>query len=48
VFVFGGGVNTIMASVVGYLALLAGAFALRFATGRWRQIDLLGSELPRV
>jgi hypothetical protein len=33
-----------MASVIGYLALLAGAFALRFASGRWRAIDLLGQE----
>jgi multidrug resistance protein, MATE family len=48
VFVFGGGVNTIMASVIGYIALLAFALAFRFATGRWRQIDLLGQELPQV
>jgi MATE family multidrug resistance protein len=48
VFVFGGGVNTMMGSVIGYVALLAFAFAFRFASGRWRQIDLLGSELPQV
>jgi MATE family multidrug resistance protein len=44
VLVFGGGVGTVMASVIAYVALLAGAFALRFASGRWRDIDLVGSE----
>jgi MATE family multidrug resistance protein len=48
VLVLDGGVPAIMASVIGYIALLALALAFRFATGRWRQIDLLGSELPQV
>jgi MATE family multidrug resistance protein len=46
--VLDGGVPAIMASLIAYLALLAGAFAFRFASGRWRQIDLLGSGLPEV
>jgi MATE family multidrug resistance protein len=48
VLVLDGGVPAIMASLIAYLALLAGAFAFRFASGRWRQIDLLGSGLPQV
>jgi MATE family multidrug resistance protein len=42
----GGGVPAIMVSVIGYIALLAAVLALRFASGRWRRIDLLGGELP--
>jgi MATE family multidrug resistance protein len=39
-----GGIPAIMASVIAYLALLALVLGLRFASGKWRQIDLLGSE----
>jgi MATE family multidrug resistance protein len=42
VFVFGGGVNTVMVSLIAYIALLAAAFALRFKSGRWQRIQLLG------
>lgn len=44
VMVFHGGVYALMAVMVGYLALLALAFSYRFASGRWREIDLVGSE----
>jgi MATE family multidrug resistance protein len=47
VVVLGGGVGTVMASMIIYVALLSGVFALRFASGRWREIDLVGSE-PRL
>ena len=46
VLVLDGGIAAIMASLIGYLALLALAFGVRFASGRWRQIDLLGIEAP--
>lgn len=39
-----GGVYEIMGSVIGYLALLSLVLGLRFASGRWRNIDLLGAE----
>lgn len=42
-----GGVVTVMASLIGYLALLSGAFALRFAGGKWRSIELV-EEGPSV
>lgn len=42
VLVFDGGVTAVMVSVIGYIALLAVVLALRFASGRWRQIDLVG------
>jgi MATE family multidrug resistance protein len=41
--ILGGGVVTLMLSVVGYLALLAGVLAWRFASGRWRDIQLVES-----
>jgi MATE family multidrug resistance protein len=44
VLVYGGGVYTVMACLASYLFLLALTFALRFASGRWRNIDLVGSE----
>jgi MATE family multidrug resistance protein len=44
VFVLGGGVGTVMVSLIGYLAALALTLALRFASGRWRSIDLVGSQ----
>jgi multidrug resistance protein, MATE family len=43
-----GGVQAVILSLTGYLALLALAFGLRFLSGRWRKIDLLGSEGPHV
>jgi multidrug resistance protein, MATE family len=42
VLVLGGGVPTVMLSLVAYLAALSLAFGLRFAAGRWRTIDLVG------
>lgn len=38
----GGGVYTVMVSLIGYLALLAVAFVWRFLSGKWREIDLVG------
>jgi multidrug resistance protein, MATE family len=38
---WGGGVVTLMLSVVAYIAVLAGALAWRFASGRWREIQLV-------
>jgi MATE family multidrug resistance protein len=37
----GGGVATLMLLLVGYLALLSMALAWRFASGRWRAIELV-------
>lgn len=42
VFKFEGGVNTVMFALVGYMMALAGVLALRFASGRWRAIELVG------
>jgi len=44
--VLNGGVPAIMVSLIAYLALLAAAFALRFVSGKWREIDLLGAGEP--
>ena len=44
VLVFDGGIVAVMVSVIGYIALLAVVLALRFASGRWRQIELVGAE----
>jgi MATE family multidrug resistance protein len=41
----GGGVVTLMLVLVTYLALLAGALAWRFASGRWRTIELVEHEV---
>jgi MATE family multidrug resistance protein len=46
VLVFDGGVNTVMTTLIGYLALLSVAMAARFASGRWKAIDLVGTEAP--
>jgi len=46
--VLDGGIPAIMLSLVGYLALLAVVFALRFVSGRWQQIDLLGPSVPEL
>jgi len=43
VFVFDGGHVAAMLCIAGYIAILAGAFYLRFRSGRWRSIDLTGS-----
>ena len=44
VVVFQGGVNYVIAAMVMYIALLAAAFAFRFVSGKWRNIDLVGAE----
>ena len=41
----GGGVVTLMLSLVAYIALLAGALAWRFASGRWREIQLVETDV---
>lgn len=41
----GGGVVTLMLVLVTYLALLSGALAWRFATGRWKDIVLVEPEV---
>jgi MATE family multidrug resistance protein len=38
----GGGVTAVMSLMVGYILLLSSAFALRFLSGKWQNIDLLG------
>lgn len=40
-----GGALGAMACLVGYLALLAGAFAYRFRSGAWRRIELIEPKL---
>ena len=40
-----GGALGAMACLVGYLALLAGAFAYRFKSGAWRKIELIEPKL---
>src|SRR5690606_35998278 len=42
VFLLDGGVVAVMVSMAGYMGLLALALAARFASGRWRTIDLVG------
>jgi MATE family multidrug resistance protein len=44
VFVMGGGVTTVMTALVAYVALLSLTLSLRFASGRWRTIDLLRED----
>lgn len=46
VMIRGGGVVTIMISVILYIAILAVVLAYRYGTGRWRQIELVESEVP--
>jgi MATE family multidrug resistance protein len=43
--VLDGGALGAMACLVGYLALLAGAFAYRFRSGAWRRIELIEPKL---
>ncbi|HSK04129.1 MAG TPA: MATE family efflux transporter [Kofleriaceae bacterium] len=45
VFELDGGALGAMACLVGYLALLAGAFAYRFRSGAWRHIELIEPKL---
>jgi MATE family multidrug resistance protein len=42
VIVMGGGVGTVMVCLIAYIGALAAALAWRFASGRWRSIDLVG------
>lgn len=42
VLVFEGGVPTVMGALVIYVAALSLTLALRFASGRWKSIDLVG------
>jgi MATE family multidrug resistance protein len=42
VFLYDGGVHALMIAVIAYMGLLALAFSLRFLSGRWRSIDLVG------
>jgi Na+-driven multidrug efflux pump len=44
--VYDGGVYALMAAVIVYVALIAFALTGRFATGRWRSIDLVGEPVP--
>lgn len=41
---WGGGVVTLMLAIVAYIAVLAVALAWRFASGRWRDIQLIASD----
>jgi multidrug resistance protein, MATE family len=43
VYVFGGGVPTIMTSLVVYVAALSLTLGARFASGRWKDLDLVGA-----
>jgi MATE family multidrug resistance protein len=42
VVVFEGGVHAVMGALIAYLGLLALALSYRFASGRWRNIDMVG------
>jgi len=44
VFRFGGGITATMISLIGYVALLGVTLSLRFASGRWKSINLVGGE----
>jgi len=45
--IFEGGSLAVMLSLMLYLMLIAAGLAVRFASGKWRDIDLVGNE-PRV
>lgn len=47
VLLFDGGVVTVMIALIAYLAALAGVLGWRFASGRWKSIELVGHE-PQV
>jgi MATE family multidrug resistance protein len=42
VLYFHGGVATVMLSIITYIAVLAGVLTYRFASGRWKTIELVG------
>jgi MATE family multidrug resistance protein len=42
VIVYHGGVRSVIAAMVFYLGVLALAFTLRFLSGRWKNVDLVG------
>jgi MATE family multidrug resistance protein len=44
--VFDGGPISVMSCVAGYVAALSITFGLRFLSGRWRDINLVGDRLP--
>lgn len=44
VIVLGGRVISVMVALTLYIAVLAAVLAYRFATGRWRTIDLVGAQ----
>jgi len=48
VYHFGGGVDAVMLSLTVYVALIAVILAARFASGRWKNIDLLAGREPQV
>ena len=45
-YLFGLGHVAAMLTVAGYIAVIAALFYWRFRSGRWREIDLTGSEPP--
>ncbi len=46
VFVFDGGIITVMISLIAYIALLALTLVWRFRSRRWEKIDLIGEPAP--
>lgn len=48
VFVFGGGVRTVMISLVIYMAALSSTLTWRYRTGSWRKIDMVGRDAELV
>ena len=46
VFVFDGGIITVMISLIAYIALLALTLVWRFRSRRWERIDLIGEPAP--
>ncbi len=44
ILVLGGGVVTMMIAMIVYIAILAGLFGFRFASGKWKQIELVETE----
>jgi len=44
VFWFGAAATGVMLMLIVYVAVLAALLALRFATGKWKSIDLVGAE----
>jgi MATE family multidrug resistance protein len=47
VIVYEGGVRAVIAAMVVYLGVLAAVFSLRFLSGRWRNIDMVG-DVPVI